>query len=94
MSKQRPIILNQAERDWETWDDPDRAAKSPVRWKILISGERGPSSRLIICGGKLSTPQFISEQYMLDLEHEVFLNLCGEQETHARIEATLQRGKK
>ena len=48
----------------------------------------------VLCGGKLSTPQFVSEQYMLDLEHEVFLGLCGEQETHARIEATLQRGKK
>ena len=48
----------------------------------------------VLCGGKLSTPQFVSEQYMLDLEHEVFLSLCGEQETHARIEATLQRGKK
>lgn len=48
----------------------------------------------VICGGKLSTPQFVSEQYLLDLEHEVFLGLCGEQETRARIEATLQRGKK
>lgn len=48
----------------------------------------------VICGGKLSTPQFVSEQYLLDLEHEVFLGLCGQQETHARIEATLQRGKK
>ena len=46
MNKQKPIILNQAELDWETWDDPDLAAKSPVRWKILISGERDPSSQL------------------------------------------------
>ena len=35
-----------------------------------------------------------TEQSLLDLEHEVFLSLCGEQETHARIEATLQRSKK
>ncbi len=48
----------------------------------------------VLCGGELSAPQFVSEQYLLDLEHEVFLSLCGEQETHARIEATLQRGKK
>ena len=46
MNKQKPIILNQAELDWETWDDPELAEKSPVRWKILISGERGPSSQL------------------------------------------------
>ncbi len=48
----------------------------------------------VLCGGKLSAPQFVTEQYLLDLEHEVFLGLCGEQQTHARIEATVQRGKK
>ena len=48
----------------------------------------------VLCGGKLSAPQFVTEQYMLDLEREVFLSLCGEQQTHARIEATLQRSKK
>ena len=48
----------------------------------------------VLCGGKLSAPQFVTEQYLLDLEHEVFLGLCGEEQTHARIEATLQRGKK
>ena len=48
----------------------------------------------VLCGGKLSVPQFVTEQYLLDLEHEVFLSLCGQEETHSRIEATLQRGKK
>ena len=48
----------------------------------------------VLCGSALSAPQFVTEQYLLDLEHEVFLSLCGEQETHARIEATLQKSKK
>ncbi|MCY3722096.1 MAG: enoyl-CoA hydratase/isomerase family protein [Candidatus Poribacteria bacterium] len=48
----------------------------------------------VLCGGNLSVPQFVTEQYLLDLEHEVFLSLCGQEETHSRIEATLQRGKK
>jgi len=48
----------------------------------------------VLCGGKLSVPQFVPQQYMLDLEREVFLGLCGEQQTHARIEATLRKGKK
>lgn len=48
----------------------------------------------VLCGGKLSAPQFVAEKYLLDLEREVFLSLCGEQQTHARIAATLQRGKK
>ena len=45
----------------------------------------------VLCGGTLSAPQFVTEQYLLDLEHEVFLGLCGEQQTHARIEATVQK---
>lgn len=48
----------------------------------------------VLCGGTLSTPQIVTEQYLLDLEYETFLSLCGQQETHARIEATLQKGKK
>ncbi|MCH8292821.1 3-hydroxyacyl-CoA dehydrogenase/enoyl-CoA hydratase family protein [Candidatus Poribacteria bacterium] len=47
----------------------------------------------ILCGGDLSTPQFVSEQYLLDLEREVFLSLCGEEKTHQRIEYTLKTGK-
>ena len=46
MDTQKPIILNQAELDWEGWDGPGVAAEGPLRWKILISGERGPSSSL------------------------------------------------
>ena len=48
----------------------------------------------VLCGGMLSAPQFVTEQYLLDLEYETFLSLCGQRETHARIEATLQKGKK
>ena len=48
----------------------------------------------VLCGGTLSTPQFVTEQYLLDLEYEAFLSLCGQPETQARIEATLQKGKK
>ena len=46
MNKQKPIILNQAELGWEGWNGPGVAVEGPLRWKILISGERGPSSRL------------------------------------------------
>jgi 3-hydroxyacyl-CoA dehydrogenase len=47
----------------------------------------------ILCGGELSAPQFVSEQYLLDLEREVFLGLCGEEKTQQRIEHTLKTGK-
>lgn len=48
----------------------------------------------VFCGGMLSTPQYVTEQHLLDLEHEVFLSLCSERKTHAMIESTLKKGKK
>ena len=47
----------------------------------------------VFCGGMLSEPQFVNEQHLLDLEHEIFLSLCGEPDTHAMIESTLNKGK-
>lgn len=48
----------------------------------------------VFCGGMLSAPQYVAEQDLLDLEHEVFLSLCSEPKTHAMIESTLKKGKK
>ena len=47
----------------------------------------------VICGGALSAPQNVSEQYLLDLEREAFLSLLGEHKTLERINAVLT-GKK
>ena len=47
----------------------------------------------VMCGGDLSYPQEVSEQYLLDLEREAFLSLCGERKTLERIQAILQGGK-
>ena len=47
MSAQRPVIVNQRELDWESWPHPGFAARSPVRWKLLVAGERGPSRGLV-----------------------------------------------
>jgi 3-hydroxyacyl-CoA dehydrogenase len=47
----------------------------------------------VICGGDLTSPQLVSEQYLLDLEREAFLSLCGERKTLERIEAVLKTGK-
>ena len=46
-----------------------------------------------ICGGDLSSPTLVSEQYLLDLEREAFLSLCGERKTLERIEHMLKNGK-
>ena len=47
----------------------------------------------ILCGGELSSGQWVDEQYFLDLEHEAFLSLLGEQKTIERIMHMLQTGK-
>jgi 3-hydroxyacyl-CoA dehydrogenase len=47
----------------------------------------------ILAGGPLSAPQLVSEQYILDLEREAFVSLCGEKRTQERIAHTLKTGK-
>ncbi len=47
----------------------------------------------VMCGGDLSEPSFVSEQYLLDLEREAFLSLCGEKKTLERIQSVLKGGK-
>ncbi|KAA3440727.1 3-hydroxyacyl-CoA dehydrogenase/enoyl-CoA hydratase family protein [Rufibacter hautae] len=47
----------------------------------------------VMCGGDLSMPSEISEQYLLDLEREAFLSLCGERKTLERIKSILTTGK-
>jgi 3-hydroxyacyl-CoA dehydrogenase len=47
----------------------------------------------ILAGGPLTTSQMVSEQYVLDLEREAFVSLCGEKKTQERIAHTLKTGK-
>jgi len=50
-------------------------------------------SLFVMCGGDLSEPTLVSEQYILDLEREAFLSLCGEKKTLERIQSVLKGGK-
>ena len=47
----------------------------------------------ILAGSPLTSPQLVSEQYVLDLEREAFVSLCGEKKTQERIAHTLKTGK-
>ena len=53
----------------------------------------GEKLAYILSGGKLSGTQQVSEQYLLDLEREAFLSLCGRKETQQRIQHMLATGK-
>ncbi len=47
----------------------------------------------VMCGGDLSEPSLVSEQYLLDLERQAFLSLCGERKTLERLQSVIAKGK-
>jgi len=47
----------------------------------------------VLCGGEVLADTMVSEQYLLDLEREAFLSLCGDPKTQMRIQHMLQTGK-
>jgi 3-hydroxyacyl-CoA dehydrogenase len=75
------------------------ALKSQV-WNMMAGGfateyeaEIGSVIADVITGGDVPTGTLISEQYLLDLEREAFLSLCGRPKTLERIEHMLSTGK-
>lgn len=62
---------------------------------VLEHGARiGEKLIRVLCGGEITTPQWVDERYILDLEREAFLSLCGEAATQARIAHFLSTGKR
>lgn len=47
----------------------------------------------VLAGGDVPAGSLVSEQYMLDLEREAFLSLCGEPKTRQRMKHMLTKGK-
>lgn len=53
----------------------------------------GKKLAYVMCGGDLSEPTLVNEQYLLNLEREAFLSLTGEKKTLERIQSILKTGK-
>lgn len=53
----------------------------------------GEKLAYVLTGGDLTEPQEVSEEYILKLEREAFLELLHEKKTQDRIEYTLKKGK-
>ncbi len=71
-------------------------AINQMRWGRYISEHDALIARKlahVLCGGDLSAPQWVSEQYILDLEREAFVSLLGEPKTQERIGHMLKTGK-
>ncbi len=82
---------------------PGTAALATLEMGIYLMGEAGYASEhdqkvarwaaYVLCGGRVTAGTPVSEQYLLDLEREAFLSLCGERKTQERIAFTLKTGK-
>ncbi len=82
---------------------PGLNALGALETGIFLMGEAGYASEhdqkvarwaaYILCGGRVTAGRPVSEQYLLDLEREAFLSLCGERKTQERIAYTLKTGK-
>jgi 3-hydroxyacyl-CoA dehydrogenase len=82
---------------------PGLAALGMMETGIFMMGEAGYASEhdqkvarwvaYILAGGRVTAGSIVSEQYVLDLEREAFLSLCGERKTQERISFTLKTGK-
>jgi 3-hydroxyacyl-CoA dehydrogenase len=80
-----------------------QAALSTLETGIYLMGAAGFASEhdqlvarkaaYVLCGGRLTPGSVVSEQYLLDLEREAFLSLCGQRKTQERIAFTLKTGK-
>jgi 3-hydroxyacyl-CoA dehydrogenase len=53
----------------------------------------GEKVATVLCGGEVDSGTVVNEEYLLELERRVFLELCHETKTQERIEAMLKTGK-
>lgn len=43
-----PAVVRERDLAWDGWSDPEIHRKSPIRWKLLVGGERTPSRALTV----------------------------------------------
>jgi 3-hydroxyacyl-CoA dehydrogenase len=82
---------------------PGLGALATLQTGVFLMGEAGFASEhdqkvarwaaYILAGGRVTAGSLVSEQYLLDLELEAFLSLCGERKTLERVAFTLKTGK-
>ena len=59
-----PTVIDQSAVPWETWPDPAVAARSPSRWKLLITGERTGTAGLVTGVAQLAPGEhFLSHRH-------------------------------
>lgn len=66
-----------------------REGKAISEYDAYLGGELAR----VLCGGELAAGTRVSEQFLLDLEREVFLRVCGQKKTQDRMAFMLKEGK-
>ncbi len=66
-----------------------KEGKYITEYEAYMAGKLGN----VMTGGDISKPTWVDEQYILDLEREAFMSLCGEEKTRQRMVNMLQTGK-
>jgi 3-hydroxyacyl-CoA dehydrogenase len=72
-----------------------RASLLEMKWGHRISEHDAVIAdklAYVLCGGTLPDRMLVDEQYLLDLEREAFVSLCGCEETQERMEHMLKSG--
>ncbi len=76
------------------------AALEVAVWNMQVAGSIteydahiGCKLAYVLCGGDVPSGTEVTEHYLLDIEREVFLHLCGQPKTQERIRYTLNTGK-
>jgi 3-hydroxyacyl-CoA dehydrogenase len=105
-AKQKVIALSRNYRPGrpeENLKAPGRSVAASIKsqlWNMRMGGfvtpyeaEMGGIIAGVIAGGDVPAGTLITEQYLLDLEREGFLKLCGNKKTVERIQHMLKKGK-
>lgn len=105
-AKQKVLALasNYRQPTWaENIPAPGRSIAASIKsqmWNLKMGGfateyeaEIGGIIADVICGGDVPAGTPISESYLLQLEREAFLKLCGNKKTAERIQHMLKKGK-
>jgi len=105
-AKQKVLALSvnfRPKRPMESIPAPGRSVAASIKsqlWNLQMGGfaseydaEIGSIIASIICGGDVPAGMLISEEYLLQLEREGFLKLCGNKKTAQRIQHMLKTGK-
>jgi 3-hydroxyacyl-CoA dehydrogenase len=105
-AKQKVLALSvnfRPKRPMENIPAPGRSVAASIKsqlWNLQMGGfaseydaQIGSIIASIICGGDVPASMPISEDYLLQLEREGFLKLCGNKKTAQRIQHMLKTGK-